>query len=134
MLELFNILNSLNWICQFQSTGIFLGVSGVCLKKFKIPIYGFILVALSRTLCHTYYFHNSVKFPGKDFLEQYTSDFYRRSENSKWPEIQKLWKKWHHDSRTLAKRDSSLCSGDVSLQLFYPIPLFPPTGSIVSRF
>ena len=50
-------------------------------------------MALSRTLRHTYYFYISVKFPGKDFLDQYISDFYRRYENSEKPQIQKLWKK-----------------------------------------
>ena len=47
-------------------------------------------MALNRTLCHTYYFYISVTFPGKDFLDQHISDFDRRSENSKRPEIQKL--------------------------------------------
>ena len=92
MPELFNFLKSLNWICQFRSTWNFLGVSGVSLKFFKIPIYSFILVALYRTLYHTCYFYISVKFPGKDFLGQYIFYFYRHSEYFKRPEIQKLWK------------------------------------------
>ena len=75
MLKLFTFLKSLNWICQFWSTWNFLGVSGFSLKIFKIPIHGFILVALYRNLCGTCYFYISVKFPGKDFLGHYISDF-----------------------------------------------------------
>ena len=41
-------------------------------------------------LCHTCYCYISVKFPGKDLIGQYISDFYRRSENSKRSEIQKV--------------------------------------------
>ena len=55
----------------------FLGVPGACLKIFKIPLYGFILVVLYRTLSNTCYCYISVKFLGKDLLGQYISDFYR---------------------------------------------------------
>ena len=63
---------------QIRSTSKFLGVSGVSLKIFRIQIYGFNLVTLYRTLCHAFYFYISVKFPGKDFLGQYISDFQRQ--------------------------------------------------------
>ena len=85
-------MKSLNLICKFRSTWNFLGVSSVSQKIFKIPIHGFILVALYRTLCHICYFFISVKFLRKDFPGQYISDFYCRSEYSKRPEIQKLRK------------------------------------------
>ena len=39
---------------------------------------------------HTWYFYISVHFPGRDLLDQYISEFYRRSENSERSEIEKL--------------------------------------------
>ena len=41
-------------------------------------------------------------------------------------------KNWLQKLHDLAKRDSSLCPEDVSLQLSYLIPLFPLTGNVVS--
>ena len=48
------------------------------------------MMALYLTLCQAHYSYISVKFPGKDLLGQYISDFYHHSENSKRSEIQKL--------------------------------------------
>ena len=73
------------------------------------------------------------KFPGKRFLGQYISHFYRRLDYSKRTEIQKKnKKKWHQNLHVLANCHSSLCSEDVSLKLFYPIPFFLLTGNVFS--
>ena len=57
----------------------------------------------------TCYSYINVKFPGKDLLGQYISDFYRCLEFRD----PKTMNKWYKKLHTLAKRDSSLCSGDV---------------------
>ena len=80
---------------------------------------------------HTCYFYISLNFPGKALLGQCISYFYRRWGNSKGKDP-KTMKNWHQKLRDLAKRDSSLCPEDVSLQLSYLIPLFPLTGNVVS--
>ena len=68
-------------------------------KNFRSPLYGFILVAFYRTLSYMLFLYICEIFR-KIFV---TFSAFRTK------------KKWHQNLHALAKQDSSLCSGDVSL-------------------